>query len=285
MERAIVGLDVSKAWLDGYLPATGRRLRVSNHPLGIGKFLQILGDSTGCLVVMEVSGGYERTAHRELVAQGVPAAIVNPKRVRDFARGMGLEAKTDRVDARLIARYGDVMRPAARPLPDPARLELREALACRRQLVDEVTVRRQQLEHLTSPTVRARVEQALAFLRQDVKALLALLRARIAADAALAADFALLTSMPGCGPILAATLLAELPELGTLASLKTDKSPLRPAHHQGQTTQARPCRPHAKNARHPQRHVQGQNQLPRPKAEVSTTTVAIAVAQAAIAGP
>ena len=66
---------------------------------------------------MEASGGYERTAHRELVAQGVLAAIVNPKRVRDFARGMGLEAKTDRVDARLIARYGAVMRPAATPCP------------------------------------------------------------------------------------------------------------------------------------------------------------------------
>ena len=136
--------------------------------------------------------------------------------MRDFARGMGLEAKTDRVDAKLIARYGEVMRPTATPLPDPARLELREILACRRQLVDEITVRKQQLEHLTSPAVRARVEQALTFLREEAKALLALLRARIAADAALAADFALLTSMPGCGPILAATLLAELPELGTL---------------------------------------------------------------------
>ena len=208
MERAIVGLDVSKAWLDGYLPATGRRLRVSNHPLGIGKFLQILGDSTGCLVVMEVSGGYERTAHRELVAQGVPAAIVNPKRVRDFARGMGLEAKTDRVDAKLIARYGEVMRPTATPLPDPARLELREILAGRRQLVAEIAARKQQLKHLQSPLVRAQVEKTLAFLQQEAKALLAFLRARIAADAALAADFALLTSMPGCGPILAATLLA-----------------------------------------------------------------------------
>ena len=73
-----------------------------------------------CLVVMEASGGYERTAHRELVAQGVLAAIVNPKRVRDFARGMGLEAKTDRVDARLIARYGEVM-PAGRRRPRPTR--------------------------------------------------------------------------------------------------------------------------------------------------------------------
>jgi transposase len=215
-QQQIVGLDVSKAWLDGYAPASGRRFRVSNDPAGIDEFLQKLGDPTGCLVVMEASGGYERTAHRELVAQGVLAAIVNPKRVRDFARGMGLEAKTDRIDARLIARYGAVMHPAATPLPDPARLELREILAGRRQLVEEIAVRKQQLEHLQSPLVRAQVAKTLAFLQEEAKALLALLRTRIAADAALDADYALLTSMPGCGPILAATLLAEMPELGRL---------------------------------------------------------------------
>ena len=318
-QQQMVGLDVSKAWLDGYLPATGRRLRVGNDPAGIGKFLQILGDRTGCLVVMEASGGYERTAHRELVAQGVLAAIVNPSSAeRSIRPRSGRRRRRRRAGARLRPRHGpgsqdrpgrcQADRPlwrgdapgrhaSARPGPpgaarDPGHrasgpIPRRDVSGAdrRRQLVDEITVRKQQLEHLTSPAVRARVEQALTFLREEAKALLALLRARIAADAALAADFALLTSMPGCGPILAATLLAELPELGTLASLKTDKSPLRPAHHQGQTTQARPCRPHAQNARHPQRHVQGQNQLPRPKAEVSTTTVAIAVAQAAIAGP
>lgn len=216
MEREVVGLDVSKAWLDGYVSATGKRLRVGNDAGGVADLVRALGCGSGCLVVMEASGGYERTPHRELVAQGVLAAIVNPKRVRDFARGMGLEAKTDRIDAKLIARYGAVMRPAATPLPDPARLELREILAARRQLSDEIAVRKQQLEHLQSPAVRTRVEKALACLKQEAKALLALLRERIAADAALAADFARLTSMPGCGPILAATLLAELPELGTL---------------------------------------------------------------------
>ena len=212
----IIGLDVSKAWLDGYLPGAVRPLRVGNDAAGIRALVRSLGDHAGCLVVMEASGGYERTAHRELVARGVLAAIVNPKRVRDFARGMGLEAKTDRVDARLIARYGATMRPAATPVPDPARAELREILACRRRLVDEIAVRKQQLEHLHSPLVRARLERALAFLRQEVKELLTLLRERIAADQVLAADCALLTSMPGCGPILAATLLAELPELGAL---------------------------------------------------------------------
>jgi len=215
-QQQVVGLDVSKAWLDGYAPATGRRFRVSNDPAGIEDLLRSAAGRGDCLMVMEASGGYERTAHRALVAQGVPAAIVNPKRVRDFARGMGLEAKTDRVDAKVIARYGEVMRPAATPLPDPARLELREILACRRQLVEEIATRKQQLEQLTSPAVRAQVEKTLAFLHGEAKALLALWRARIAADTALAADFALLTSMPGCGPILAATLLAEMPELGSL---------------------------------------------------------------------
>ena len=216
MEQQVIGLDVSKAWLDGYAPATGRRFRVSNDPAGIEELVQSLGDPAGCLMVLEASGGYERTAHGALVAQGVLAAIVNPKRVRDFARGMGLEAKTDRVDARLIARYGATMRPAATPLPDPARLELREILAGRRQLVEEIAARKQQLEHLTSPAVRAQVEKTLAFLQGEAKALLALLRETIRAHPALAADYALLTSMPGCGPILAATLLAEMPELGTL---------------------------------------------------------------------
>lgn len=216
MEQQIIGLDVSKAWLDGYLSANGRRLRVGNHAQGVGELVEALGGGTHCLVVLEASGGYERTAHRELVARGVAAAIVNPKRVRDFARGMGLEAKTDRIDARLIARYGAVMRPAATPLPDPARLELREILACRRQLVAEIAVRRQQLEQLQSPAVRARVERALLALRQEAKELDQLLRQQIQARPALATDAALLTSMPGCGPILAATLLAELPELGTL---------------------------------------------------------------------
>jgi transposase len=215
-EPQIVGLDVGKAWLDGYLPGSGRRLRVSHDAAGIRALVRSLGDRAACLVVMEASGGYERTAHRELVAQGVLAAVVNPKRVRDFARGMGLEAKTDRVDAKLIARYGEVMRPAATPAPDPARAELGEILACRRQLIDEITARKQQLEHLRSEGMRGRVAKALGFLRQEAKELTKLLRQKIQADEALAADCALLTSMPGRGPILAAALLADMPELGRL---------------------------------------------------------------------
>jgi transposase len=203
MEQDLIGLDVGKAWLDGHLARSGRRLRVGNDARGVADLVAALGTGSGCLVVMEASGGYERTAHRELAARGVPAAIVNPSnaarsirlrssrregaggRVRDFARGMGLEAKTDRLDAKLIARYGAVMRPAAPPRcpSPPGRRELREILAARRQLLAEIAAaRRQQLERLQSPAVRACLEKALAFLQQEAKKLLRLLRERIAAD-------------------------------------------------------------------------------------------------------
>ena len=153
-EQRIVGLDVGKGWLDGY--PGGRRPR-------------------------EASGGYERTAHGAPVAKGVPAAIVNPKRVRGFARGIGPEAKADRVDARPIARHGEVMKPAPTPAPDPKRLE-----------------------------------KAITFLRQEEKELRRLLQERILAEPALAKAHALPTSLPGCGPVLAATLIAEMPEPGSL---------------------------------------------------------------------
>ena len=196
MEQQIVGLDVSKAWLDGYLASSGRRLRVSNDAAGHRRTLvRTLGDRAGCLVVMEASGGYERTAHRELVAQGVLAAIVNPKRVRDFARGMGLEAKTDRVDARLIARYGEVMRPAATPaarpgapgaardpgLPPPADRRDHRAHAAARAAAEPGDAGAGRARPWSSCARRPRSSPGSC-------------GRRIQADAALAADFALLTS-------------------------------------------------------------------------------------------
>ncbi len=100
---------------------------------------------------MEASGGYERLPHHELVAQGVWTAIVNPKRVRDFAKAVGIDAKTDCVDAKVIATYGEIIDPHATPVLPPERAELAELLACRKQLVNEITVRKQQLEGLTRP--------------------------------------------------------------------------------------------------------------------------------------
>ena len=165
---------------------------------------------------MEASGGYERLAHRRLLERGLKVAIVNAKRVRDFAKASGRLAKSDRVDAEVIARYGAFARPPATPAPDAALRELAELLAFRQRLVGEITARQQQLGHFETPLLPARAQADLARLRRDKAEIETLLRCAIGRAPSLARGFALLTSMPGVGLILAATLLAELPELGRL---------------------------------------------------------------------
>lgn len=213
MER-VVGVDVSKGRLDTYDLGARRRLSVSNDLAGIDRLVAWV--SPGTLVVMEASGGYERLAHRRLRERGLEVAIVNAKRVRDFARASGRLAKTDRVDAEVIARYGAFARPAATPAPDAAGRALAELLAFRQRLVSEITARQQQLGHLETPLLRRRAQADLARLRRDKAEIETLLRRAIARAPGLARGFALLTTMPGVGLILAATLLALLPELGTL---------------------------------------------------------------------
>jgi transposase len=164
MDR-VVGVDVSKSRLDAYDLGAGRRLRVGNDAAGVARLAAWA--SPGALVVMEASGGYERPAHRRLLERGLKVAIVNAKRVRDFARASGRLAKTDRVDAEVIARYGAFARPPATPAPDPAGRELAEVLAFRQRLVSEITARQQQLGHLETPLLRRRAQADLARLRRE----------------------------------------------------------------------------------------------------------------------
>ena len=215
MER-VIGIDVSKVRLDVYSLEDGRRLAVGNDAAGIAALADRLGLSARDLLVMEASGGYERRAHRHLSERGLRVAIGNAARVRDFAKASGRLAKTDRVDAEMIAHYGAFARPAPTPLVDGARQMLAELLAYRRQLTAEITARSQQLGHLATPALRQRAEAALGRLRAERQEMAQLIAQAIAADGALAAAAALLRSMPGVGPVLVATLLAELPELRTL---------------------------------------------------------------------
>jgi transposase len=215
MDR-VIGIDVSKARLDLHDLADGGRRAVANDAAGIAALADRLGLGPQDLLVMEASGGYERAAHRWLSERGLKVAIVNAARVRDFARASGLLAKTDRLDAAVIARYGAFARPAATPLLSGARQALAELLAYRRQLTAEITARTQQLGHLLTSALRQRAQAALARLRGERQEVTQLIRQTIEADGALADAAALVQTMPGVGPVLAATLLAELPELGTL---------------------------------------------------------------------
>jgi transposase len=213
MER-VIGVDVSKGQLDAHDLGEGRRLSVSNDAAGIGQLAAWAGPGT--LVVMEASGGYERAAHRLLSARDLAVAVVNAARVRAFARASGRLAKTDRVDAEVIARYGAFARPAATPLVTSARQILAELLAYRRQLTAEITARRQQLGHLATPVLRQRAAAALERLHAERRDITRLIEQTIAGDGDLAATATLLQTMPGVGPMLVATLLAQLPELGSL---------------------------------------------------------------------
>jgi transposase len=217
MDR-IVGIDVSKARLDAYCLVRQRRLAVGNDATGIEQLAAWL--TPGSLVVMEASGGYERLAHRLLTARGIKAAVVNPARVRHFAKASGVLAKTDRLDAAVIARYGAFAHPAPTPVRDGRREAVAELLGYRRQLLGEITARSQQLGHLRTASLIERAKAALERLRRDKAELDALLRRTIAGDPELEATAALLGGTPGVGPVLIATLLAELPELGTLGRRK-----------------------------------------------------------------
>ena len=212
----VIGIDVSQARLDVHCLEDGRRLAVGNDAPGIGTLVGQLELGTGDLLVMEASGGYERAAHRLLSARDMAVAVVNAARVRAFARASGRLAKTDRIDAEVIARYGAFARPAATPLATGTRQIVAELLAYRRQLTAEITARRQQLGHLATPALRQRAQVALERLQAERRDITRLIEQTIAGDGDLAATATLLQTMPGVGPMLVATLLAQLPELGTL---------------------------------------------------------------------
>ena len=214
--RVMVGVDVSNAWLDVHATGRKRQFRVANDAAGVAELVDRLGGGSGIRVVMEASGGYERVPHHELVDKGFITAIVNPKRVRDFAKALGFDAKTARIDAKVIAKCGEITDPRATPVLPPERQELAELLACRKQLIDEITVRKQQLEHLQGDRPRAMVVEMIEYFDKKNKELDKTIDARVKAHDELQALVDLLTTMRGCGRILALTLITDLPELGQL---------------------------------------------------------------------
>lgn len=210
-----VGVDVARDWLDVHVLPDGLAWRVANDPAAQGELAGRLRGLGAALVVLEASGGYEAAAAAELRAAGLCAAVVNPRQVRDFARCVGQLAKTDALDAAVLARFAQAVRPEARPAPGPADAALKALVGRRRELVELEAAERQRLR-LAAGAVRASVEAHLAWLRDQVAELERQIAAAIAADPGHLALAALLTTVPGVGAVVAATLVAELPELGAL---------------------------------------------------------------------
>lgn len=210
-----IGIDVAKGWLDVATAGEERPWRVDNDAAGIAALVETLATHAPQLIVVEPTGGLETAVVAALLAAGLPVAVVNPAKVRAFAHASGQRAKIDTLDARLLARFGQRMQPPARPLPDATTQELRAILARRRQLVEMHTAEQNRRSTLP-PSLVAELETHLAQLDGHLTALDAALERVIAASPAWQTKEALLCSIPGIGPVVARTLLAQLPELGTL---------------------------------------------------------------------
>lgn len=210
-----VGIDVSKAQLDVATSDETRRT-VPNTAAGISALITDLKAAAPALIVLEATGVYHQAVTAALVLAELAVAVVNPRQVRDFARSEGQHAKTDRLDARLLARFAARVQPVPRPLPTAETQELAALVDRRRQLI-EMLVAEKNRRASARPSVRPSVEAHIAYLTQAIADADAELEAWIAASPVWRAQETLLRTVPGVGPHLARTLLALLPELGQLS--------------------------------------------------------------------
>jgi len=214
--RAVyVGIDIAKAHVDVMVRPSGQQWRAAQDADGMRETVCRLQELRSTLVVMEATGGYEASLVKALHRGGVAVAVVNPRQVRDFARASGRLAKTDRIDAQVLALFGERMQPPAQPAPDPQREALEQLRARRRQLVENVSAEKNRLKQTTGVTRRS-VEAHIDWLEGELARIEAQLQQAIAQNSEWGRQEKLLRSVPGVGPVLAMTLLADLPELGTL---------------------------------------------------------------------
>lgn len=208
-----VGVDVSKAWLDVAIRPQGTVVRVSNDAAGVMALVDRLSSLGPLLIVAEATSVYHDALAAACDAAGLPCAVVNPRLVRSFAVGMNWLAKTDRLDAQALAHFAELRRPPVRQRPDPETAALAALVKRRQQLVDAVTVERNRL-HTARPLVAPGIRALIVFLRQQLKELNRQIRQLIRSHPRWHAHDARLQSVPGVGPVVAATLIAQLPELG-----------------------------------------------------------------------
>ena len=210
-----IGIDVSKLALDwASYPAEGSG-RFANDEQGIDALVARCLELRPQCIVLEATGGYEAACAGALAAAGLPVAVVNPRQVRDFAKAIGQIAKTDTLDAEVLARFAAVIRPQIRPLPDDKAQELEALIARRRQLVTMQTMERNRLKQAL-PKLREGIREHLEWLRRQIADTSDQGRRMLEESPAWQVKVDLLKSAPGIGDITAMTLVAELPELGKL---------------------------------------------------------------------
>jgi len=210
-----VGIDVAQESLEIAVRPTAEQWQSTTDEEGLAQLTHRLQRLQPTLIVLEATGGLENLVAATLAAGQLPVVVVNPRQVRDFAKATGTLAKTDRLDAQLLARFGATVQPEPRPLPDPATQQVQDLLARRRQLVEMLTAERNRLGQAPAH-LRERIAKHIEWLEAELAEVEGELEAVEQACAAWQQQSQLLQSVPGVGPVVARTLLAQLPELGRL---------------------------------------------------------------------
>ena len=213
MSQNFIGVDVAKDWIDAYHLSTGKAERIAMTKQTLARFAK---GAKGCLVVLEASGGYERPLTEALTRLAAGFACVNPRHAREFARSTGRLAKTDRVDAEMLARMGRALELQPTPPTPPERVELAELVARRDDLVAMIGAERNRLGQSHNTWVSRKISILVRVLKLHLASVTTEIAARTAANATLADESRRLQTVPGIGATIAAVILARLPELGQL---------------------------------------------------------------------
>jgi transposase len=216
MAMVYVGIDVSKDWLDVHVAPAGEDWRVRRDSAGLDELVGRIGGLGPLCVGVEATGGYETVVAAALGAACLPVAVLNPAQVRHFAGALGKRAKTDPIDAAVIARFVEATRPAIRPLPDADTQILADLVARRRQIIAMMVAERQRLKRAGAKRLIKSIERLLAALQKELTDLEGAIDESVKGSPLWKAKEDLLSSIPGVGPATARTLIAELPELGSL---------------------------------------------------------------------
>lgn len=213
-ENSYAGVDISKENLDVAVDGSDQTWRFHNSPAGIKKAIEIFKGMSPVVVVFEATGGLELSLWHALTEAGVDAALINPRQIREFARAKGRLAKTDAIDAKIIAEYGQAFHPKPQPFPDTQ--ELKEMITRRSQIVDMITAEKNRFKASHRERIRQDINANIEWLKSRLDGVDKDLGKTIKANPEWREKFELLESTPGVGPATAAALVANFPELGTL---------------------------------------------------------------------
>jgi transposase len=216
MDVAFVGIDVSKDKFDIHIRPLDQSENFSNDEAGFNKLVVLLKQVQPQVIVLEATGGYERRLVAVLLTSELPAVVINPERVRHFAKATGQIAKTDTLDAAVLSLFAQTLQPQPRPLPDAFAQELQDLLARRRQILDMIVAEKNRLETANKP-IRGQILQHIKWLEKRLLSVDRDLNQRIQSSPTWKAKDDLLRSVPSIGPVGSSSLLVQLPELGTLS--------------------------------------------------------------------